>query len=128
MSFPFDIGRPYPCGDGIVICTEWHRDYERDGEVSDTITLKTYGDIFRDLSTPPTTTGTAAPSEQQRMERHLIRDRVIAEQAIPAPIGIAMDGQTPIAPPAARTPACLVDALCRRGRFIQTPPTRETGA
>jgi hypothetical protein len=32
------------------------------------------------------------------------------------------------APPPARTPACLIAALCRRGRFIQAPPPGDTGA
>lgn len=149
MSFPFNIGQPYVCGAGTVICTEWERNFERHGEVSQTFTIKAYGDIFHDLSTPPTT-GTAAPPERQRMERRSIRDetgRVITEQAIPFSDTMLArvfsetairpathtyaDGQfTPIAPPAARTPACLVDALCRRGRFLTlpAPPPGETGA
>lgn len=143
MSFPFNLGQPYVYGAGYVMCTDWHFDLTIEGERKQTFTIEAYGDVFYDASQPPTT-GPAAPPAPEPMPRRFIRDetgRVMAEAFIeerirPAQFTYANGQFTPIpppanpflAPPAARTPACLVDALCRRGRFIQTPPPRETGA
>lgn len=131
MSFPFTLGTPYPCGAGHVICSEYNHDYPLGGQRRMRFTIEAYGDIFHDPSTPPTTGPEALFTDWGPPAEAFIDKRIR-----PAEFTYANGQFTPIpppappfiAPPAARTPACLVDALCRRGRFIQTPTPRETGA
>lgn len=100
-------------------------------------TIEAYGDVFTDASVMSTTGPAAHPrGRQDEPQPHFVRDEYGREVAFYISSAGTATQVTPIrppanpflAPPAARTPACLIDAMCRRARFIQTPPPRETGA